>query len=97
VCKHTFNYYPIIAIVVVRSVEFLKRTLAKRFTNVVLLRRLRDISNKAGGHLKNSKLLVFNTCCIAFLYVGRPFYRLQFPAMSFSTTAMSAKNMPYLI
>jgi hypothetical protein len=83
--------------VVVRSAEFLKRTLAKRFTDVVLLRRLGDISNEAGGHLKNFELLVFDTCCMAFLCVGRPSYRLQFPAMSFSTTAMSAENMPCLI
>jgi hypothetical protein len=84
-------------LVVVRSAEFLKRTLAKRFANVFLLCRLRDISNKAGGHLKNSELLVFGTCCMAFLWAGRPSYRLQFPAMSFSTTAMSVKNMPCLV
>jgi hypothetical protein len=47
--------------------NFLRRTLAKRFANVVLLRRLRDISNEAGGYLNNSKLLVFDTCCIAIL------------------------------
>jgi len=83
-------------LVVVRSAKFLKRTLAKLFADVYLLRRLGDISNKAGGHLKNSKLLVFDTCCIAFLWAGQPSYRLQFPAMSFSTAAMSAENMPCL-
>ena len=60
-------------LVVVRCAEFLKRTLAKRFANVFLLRRLGDISNEVGGHLKNSKLLVFDTCCMAFLWAGRPF------------------------
>jgi hypothetical protein len=84
-------------LVVVRSAEFLKRTLAKRFADVFLLRRLRDISNETGGHLKNSELLVFDTCCMAFLWAGRPSYRLQFPAMSFSTAAMSAENMPCLV
>ena len=52
-------------LVVVSSAEVIKRTLAKRFADVFLPRRLRDVSNKAGGHLKNSKLLVFDTCCIA--------------------------------
>ena len=84
-------------LVVVRRAEFLKRTLAKRFADVFLLRWLRDISNEAGGHLKNSKLLIFDTCCMAFLWAGRPSYRLQFPTMSFSTTTMSAKNMPCLV
>ena len=84
-------------LVVVRSAEFLKRTLAKRFANVFLLRRLGDISNEVGGHLKNSKLLVFDTCCMAFLWAGRPSYSLQFPIMSFSTAAMPAKNMPCLV
>jgi hypothetical protein len=54
-------------VTVARSAEFLKRTLTKRFANVFLLRRFREISNKAGGYLKNSKLLVFNTYYIAFL------------------------------
>lgn len=84
-------------LVIVRSVKFLKHTLAKRFANMFLLRRLRDISNEVGGHLKKSKLLVFDTCCMAFLWGGRPSYRLQFLAMSFSTAAMSTKNMPYLV
>jgi hypothetical protein len=69
---------------------------AKQFANVFLLRRLWDISNEAGGHLKNSELLVFDTCCMA-LWAGRPSYKLQFPAMSFSTAAMSAENMPCLV
>jgi hypothetical protein len=89
--------YEKVTLVVVRSAEFLKRTLAKRFANVFLLRRLRDISNEAGGHLKNSELLVFDTCYMAFLSAGRPSYRLQFPAMLFSTAAMSVENMPCLV
>jgi hypothetical protein len=76
VCKCTFNHYPIIPI----RLLYEKFTLYSRFDDVFLLRRLRDISNKAGGHLKNSGLLVFNTCCMAFLWAGRPSYRLQFPA-----------------
>ena len=45
-------------LVVVRSAEFLKHTPAKRFADMFLLRQLGDISNEAGGHLKNSELLV---------------------------------------
>ena len=37
---------------VVRSAEFLKCILAKRFANVFLLCRLGDISNEAGGHFE---------------------------------------------
>jgi hypothetical protein len=72
-------------LVAVRHAEVLKHA------DVFLLCWLRDISNKAGskadGYLKNSELLVFDTCCIAFLWTGWPSYRLQFPAMSFSTAA----------
>jgi hypothetical protein len=64
---------------------------------VFLLRWFGKISDEAGGHLKNSKLLVFDTCCMALLWTGRLFYILQFPAMSFSTAAMSAENMPCLV
>jgi hypothetical protein len=49
-------------LVVVRSAEFLKCTLAKRFADVFLLCWFGEISNEAGGHLKNSELLVFDTC-----------------------------------
>jgi hypothetical protein len=44
-------------LVVVRSAEFLKRTLAKWLAAVYRLRWLRDVSNKAGGYLEmNHKL-----------------------------------------
>ena len=34
---------------------------------------------------------------MALLWAGRPFYRLQFLAMSFSTAAMSTENIPCLV
>ena len=34
---------------------------------------------------------------VVWHFCGRPSYRLQFPAMSFSPTAMPAKNMPCLV
>jgi hypothetical protein len=44
--------------IVVRSAEFLKRTLAKRFADVFLLRRFWEISNEAGGHLSRLYLIL---------------------------------------
>jgi hypothetical protein len=88
---------PFNRLVAVRRAEALRRALARRFAEVFLLRRLWDISNKAGGHVKNSELLVFDTCYMAFLWAGRPSYRLQFPAMSSSTAVVSAENMPCLV
>ena len=80
--------------------------LAKRFAAVFLIRRFRDIRNKAVGHFKRKYELLYGcgTCCTAVLWAERPSYRLQSPAMPLSTAAMPpcprkclAENMPCLV
>jgi hypothetical protein len=44
-------------LVVVRSAEFLERTLAKWLATMYRLRWLRDISNEAGGYLERNHRL----------------------------------------
>jgi hypothetical protein len=85
-------------LIVVRSAEFLKRTLTKRFADAFLLRQLEDISNEAGGHLKIRipSCLYLTLAVWHFCGQGDPLIDCNFQLCR-SPTAMFAENMPCLV